>query len=178
MRQFSPKPAQARKVFGQFVLDGVGTGHREEFHAVKEQGYLGDDEFLDRVDRKINTELSRPRRIGLAKIEAAVRRHFELPVNLWRSRSKERRGSFGRALVCPFFATLTTVSFLNSKIQDSCSGFLRGSILPRLGRLKFLATFHVDPSRFYGTRVALAIIGSVGSFVKATLERRRWLNFL
>ena len=26
-------------------------------------------------------------------------RHFELPVNLLRSRSKERRGSFGRALV-------------------------------------------------------------------------------
>jgi len=124
LRQFSPKPAQAGKVFGQFVLDGVGTGHREEFHAVKEQGYSGDDEFLDRVDRKINTELFRPRRIGLAKIEAAVRRHFELPVNLWRSRSKERRRSFGRALVCPFFATLTTVSFLNSKIQDSCSGFL------------------------------------------------------
>lgn len=99
LKQFSPQSNQARKLFEQFVLGGVGAGHREEFYAVKEQRYLGDDEFLDRVDRKINTEPSRPRRIVLAKIEAAVCRHFELPVNLLRSRSKERRGSFGRALV-------------------------------------------------------------------------------
>jgi putative transposase len=99
LKQFSPQPAQARMLFDQFVLDGAGVGHREEFYAVKEQRYLGDDEFLDRVDRKLNNEPSRPRRIDLAKIEAAVCRHFELPVNLLRSRSKERRGSFGRALV-------------------------------------------------------------------------------
>jgi putative transposase len=99
LKQFSPQPAQARKLFDQFVVDGVGTGHREEFYAVKEQRYLGDDEFLERVDRRINTEPSRPRRIDLAKIEAAVCRYFEVPVILVRSRSKERRGSFGRALV-------------------------------------------------------------------------------
>lgn len=99
LKQFSPQPNLARKLFEQFVLGGVGAGHREEFYAVKEQRYLGDDEFLDRVDRKINKEPSRPRRIVLAKIEAAVCHHFELPVNLLRSPSKERRGSFGRALV-------------------------------------------------------------------------------
>ena len=99
LKQFSPQPAQARKLFDQFVLEGVGAGHREEFYAVKEQRYLGDDEFLERVDTKLNNEPSRPRRIDLATIEAAVCRHFELPVNLLRSRSKERRGAFGRALV-------------------------------------------------------------------------------
>lgn len=99
LKQFSPQPNRARQLFDRFVLDGVGAGHREEFYTVKEQRYLGDDEFLDRVDRKINNEPSRPRRLDLAKIETAVCRHFELPVNLLRSRSKERRGSFGRALV-------------------------------------------------------------------------------
>lgn len=99
LKQFSPQSNQARKLFEQFVLGGVGAGHREEFYAVKEQRYLGDDEFLDRVDRKINKEPSRPRRIVLAKIEAAVCHQFELPVNLLLSPSKERRGSFGRALV-------------------------------------------------------------------------------
>jgi putative transposase len=99
LKQFSPQPNQARRLFAQFVLGGIGAGHREELYAVKEQRYLGDDEFLDRVDRKINKKPSRPRRIDLAKIEAAVCRHFKLPVNQLRSRSKERRGSFGRALV-------------------------------------------------------------------------------
>ncbi len=99
LKQFSPQPQKAQKLFDQFVLDGFGAGHREDFYAVKEQRYLGDDEFLERVDRKINNEPSRPPRIDLAKIEAAVCRHFELFVNLLRSRSKERRGSFGRGLV-------------------------------------------------------------------------------
>lgn len=44
-------------------------------------------------------KLSRPRRFDLADIESAVCRYFELPVNLLRSRSKDRGGSFGRALV-------------------------------------------------------------------------------
>ncbi len=71
---------------------------RHGFYAIEEQRYLGDDEFLDRVDRKINNE-PRPKQIDLAKSEVAICRPFEFPVNLLRSRSKERRGSFGRALV-------------------------------------------------------------------------------
>jgi putative transposase len=42
LKQFSPQPAQARKLFDPFVLDGVGAGHREEFYTVQEQRYLGD----------------------------------------------------------------------------------------------------------------------------------------
>jgi putative transposase len=99
LKRFSPQRAQARRLFEQFVLDGASAGHREEFYAVKEQRYLGDDEFLERVDTKIYAKLSRPRPFDLADIESAVCRHFELPVNLLRSRSKDRGGSFGRALV-------------------------------------------------------------------------------
>jgi len=99
LKQFSPQRAQAQRLFEQFVLDGAGVGHREEFYALKEQRYLGDDEFLDLVDTKINSKMSRPRRIDLANLESAVCRHFKLPVNLLRSRSKDRGGSFGRALV-------------------------------------------------------------------------------
>ncbi|MEO6164544.1 MAG: hypothetical protein ABIP88_10435 [Candidatus Binatia bacterium] len=98
MKQFSPQPQKARKLLDQFVLDGFGAGHREEFYAVKEERNLGDDEFLARVDREINKEPSGPPTDRSRQIEAAVCRQCELPVDLLKSRSEERRGSFGRGL--------------------------------------------------------------------------------
>jgi hypothetical protein len=58
--------------------------------------YLDDIEFLERVDRKINNETSRPHRVDFAEIEA-VCRYLELSVNQLRSRSKDERPLDARA---------------------------------------------------------------------------------
>lgn len=98
LKQFPPQPQKARKLLDQFVRDGFGAGHREEFYAVKAQRDLADDECLARVAREFNKEPSRPPTDRSRQIEAAVCRQCELPVDLLKSRSEERRGSFGRGL--------------------------------------------------------------------------------
>lgn len=99
LSQFSGKVSEALRSYKEFVLDGIGAGHREDLYAVKEQRYLGDDQFVERVTRKTESEPSRPIRMDLGKIEAMVCRQYDLTVNLLRSKSKERRGSFGRLVI-------------------------------------------------------------------------------
>ena len=95
LKQVSRPLQSARKLLNQFDMDGIGAGHLEKFFAFNEQRY--DDESFERV-HEISNEPSRPPRIDRAKIEAAVCRHFESPINLSRSCCKDRRGSFGRGL--------------------------------------------------------------------------------
>ncbi len=99
LSQFSRNRSAALRRYRQFVLEGIGAGHREDLYAVKEQRYLGNDDFVERVSRKVQTEEARPIRVTLNQIEEAVRTQYDLSLEQLRSRSKERRGSFGRLLV-------------------------------------------------------------------------------
>ena len=67
----------------KFVLDGIGAGHRDDFYDVKEQRILGIE----------------PRYLG----------GYKYPVELLRSRSKEHRGLFARAVVAYLGQELETV---------------------------------------------------------------------
>ncbi len=99
LSQFSRSRAEAVRRYRQFVSEAIGEGHRDDLYAVKEQRCLGDDDFVDRVIRKVEKEELRPVRIALEQIEEVVSRKYDLSVEQLRSRSKERRGSFGRLLV-------------------------------------------------------------------------------
>jgi len=48
---FGPNAGQARKRFEQFVMDGLGEGHRSEFHGTfgNDSRVLGDEAFLESV---------------------------------------------------------------------------------------------------------------------------------
>jgi hypothetical protein len=96
---FSGNRAEAVRRYRQFVLEAIGEGHRDDLYAAKEQRYLGDDDFVESVIRKVEKEELRPVRVALEHIEEAISRKYDLPVEQLRSRSKERRGSFGRLLV-------------------------------------------------------------------------------
>jgi len=99
LQQFAAKPAVARRKYEQFVLDGIGAGHRAELYEVKEQRFLGNDQFVEKINRTLDLE-SPPRvRVDLRTIEHAVARRYRHPVAVLNARTKERRGSFGRAVV-------------------------------------------------------------------------------
>jgi len=48
---WSKRRGEAVRRYKDFVMDGVGQGHREEFYEVKEQRYLGEEEFIERVEK-------------------------------------------------------------------------------------------------------------------------------
>jgi len=99
LSQFSRNRAEAVRRYKRFVLDGIGEGHRGDLYQTQEQRYLGGDDFVEQVSRRVEEE--RPARIGvgLREIEEAVYRQYHLSLELLLSRSKERRGAFGRVVV-------------------------------------------------------------------------------
>jgi REP element-mobilizing transposase RayT len=50
--QFSKKVKEARKLYRQFVLEGKGEGHKEEYYDVLEGRFLGDKEFSEEIKAK------------------------------------------------------------------------------------------------------------------------------
>ena len=99
LKQFTPNLAQARRKYEEFVLDGIGAGHRDDFYDVKEQRILGDEQFVEKINRNLDFDPPPPIRVDLSAIEAAVSRRYKHPVELLHSRTKEHRGSFARAVV-------------------------------------------------------------------------------
>ena len=48
----SKRRGDAVRKYSKFVSEGTGQGHRDDFYEVKEQRYLGDDEFIDQVEKE------------------------------------------------------------------------------------------------------------------------------
>lgn len=99
LSQFSRHRAEAVRRYRRFVLEGIAEGHREDLYATKEQRYLGDEKFVEQVSREVGERQPRSVRVELGEVEEAVCREYDLSLDLLQARSKDRRGSFGRAVV-------------------------------------------------------------------------------
>lgn len=85
------KRAVAR--YRTFIADGVGEGYREDLHAVREQRFLGPDDFIEEVGAKrpLTADRSLPVILTLAEVAKEVGRTFRVPAErmLGASRSRE-----------------------------------------------------------------------------------------
>jgi putative transposase len=99
LKHFGPNLVQARRKYAAFVLDGIGLGHRDDFYDVKEQRFLGDAPFVEKINRRLDLKLTGTVKVDLSAIEAAVLRRYKYPVELLYSPSKDRRGSFARGVI-------------------------------------------------------------------------------
>ncbi|MBI5166475.1 MAG: transposase [candidate division NC10 bacterium] len=52
LAQLGEDPHKAIRAYSQFIQDGMGMGHREEFYQVKEQRFLGDDSFIEDSEKR------------------------------------------------------------------------------------------------------------------------------
>jgi REP element-mobilizing transposase RayT len=50
--QFGEKRPSARQRYRRFVWEGARSGHDESYYQVKDQRYLGEEDFIDRVERE------------------------------------------------------------------------------------------------------------------------------
>lgn len=55
-KMFSENETFAEDLYRQFIKEGIGMGHREEFYDVIDQLYLGNQEFVKNVEKRINLE--------------------------------------------------------------------------------------------------------------------------
>ena len=56
LKQFASKPRAARRGYIEFMKDGLKQGHMEQFYNTVEQRFLGDEEFIEEVEKKKQKE--------------------------------------------------------------------------------------------------------------------------
>ncbi|MFQ6109602.1 MAG: transposase [Candidatus Aminicenantales bacterium] len=56
LRMFSEDEFRAQSLYNQFVLDGLDSGHREEFYDVIDQRFLGDPEFVEQIKKRLDSK--------------------------------------------------------------------------------------------------------------------------
>lgn len=98
---WSKRKKQAVAAYEEFVLDGIKQGHRENYYQVKEQRYLGDEEFVEKVERRVEkVEQVFPIRMTVEEIVDRIGREYGRPAREILGRGRGRREAELRAIVC------------------------------------------------------------------------------
>jgi hypothetical protein len=101
LSQFSANKALARKEYNQFILRCLNSGHQDKYYKVKGQRYLGEDEFIERIERKMENFESRSiiYDIPMDEIVLEVSNTTGITEDKLYSLTRARRGAYGRSLV-------------------------------------------------------------------------------
>jgi REP element-mobilizing transposase RayT len=99
LRQFGRTKSVARRRYNDFIREGLDLDHQAKYYKVKDQRFLGEQEFLERIEsKKVKDEAV----LFEIPLEAIVREVGET-VGITRDRihslSRDRRGALGRSLV-------------------------------------------------------------------------------
>jgi REP-associated tyrosine transposase len=96
--QFGRRVVKARGRYARFVQEGLGEGHREEFHKGGEDTrVLGDDDFMDRIHSKSRLERAKAR--SIEAVIGAVGREYGVEEAELKTVTQRRRLSEARAVV-------------------------------------------------------------------------------
>ena len=118
--QFGKGRNQARRRYRQFVFDGLPLGHQKKYYEVKDQRYLGEDEFIDQIERIKTSAEPALFEIPLEDIAKEVVNHMAIGRDRMYSLSRDRRGAYGRAIVGYLARKLT-----GSLVKDIARHFQR-----------------------------------------------------
>jgi len=89
---------QAMRAYRQFILDGMTDGHRQEYYEVKEQQYLGEDDFVEVVHQTVaEQEENPPVKIAMGDVVQEIARGAGVPDNVVLNKGRGRIGSRLRA---------------------------------------------------------------------------------
>lgn len=101
LARWSKRKRQAVAAYEQFVLDGIEQGHREDYYRVKEQRYLGDEEFVENVERRVEkVERVFPIRMTVEELVDRIGREYGRTAPEILGRGRGRKQAELRAIVC------------------------------------------------------------------------------
>jgi REP element-mobilizing transposase RayT len=128
LAQFGASTGKARAAYLAFVLDGLGEGHRPEFHGAEaDSRFLGDDSFMDKC---LSGSGGMPRRLTPQQIIDKVCHTYEIGLSLLKSKSQQRIASEARAAAGwlareSIGATLSDIARLVNRDVGSISSSVR-----------------------------------------------------
>ena len=102
LAQFHRQIGPARQAYRQFVRDGLAHGHQDRFYETVDQRLLGDEQFLEDVDRRTaaSRQVSvRPPRVAFGTLLTAVAQVYAVPPHALLAPSRQRALVPARALL-------------------------------------------------------------------------------
>jgi REP element-mobilizing transposase RayT len=99
LEQFNDKKPLGRRGYRQFVWEGISGGHDEKYYQVKDQRYLGENSFVERVEKEEKERQSWVYELPLAAISEEISIAIGIPGDKLYSRRRDREGARGRGIV-------------------------------------------------------------------------------
>jgi putative transposase len=97
--QFGEKKPLSRRRYWEFIFEGVGSGHQQRFYEVKDQRYLGEEKFIQEIEKEKGGRESVVYEIPIEVIARGVSRAFGVAIDRVYSLTYERQGAHGRGIV-------------------------------------------------------------------------------
>lgn len=98
LRLWGSERRAAIGAYERFIRDGMAQGHREDYYEVKEQRYLGEDEFVEGVEKVLKQEPeTRPVKITMADVAKAIARGSGHGIGMMLGQGRGRAASRLRA---------------------------------------------------------------------------------
>lgn len=96
--QFGSRAGEARRRYAGFIAEGLGEGHREEFHKGSDDArVLGDDGFIEKILSK--TQIEGRKKIPLGKVIETVCRVYGVSETHLKTAAQQRLYSEARAVM-------------------------------------------------------------------------------
>jgi len=97
--QLGENRSLARRRYRQFVWEGISGGHQGRYYRVKDQRYLGGDDFIERIGEERKQSGSWVYDVPLKVISEEVSRAMGIRAGRLHSGTRGREGARGRGLV-------------------------------------------------------------------------------
>ena len=97
--QFGKNKSVGRRKYREFILEGLESGHQEKFYEVKDQRYLGEEKFINRIEDEKRDRKSVVYEIPMEVIVGEVSKACGVTIDRLYSLSYERKGAHGRGIV-------------------------------------------------------------------------------
>ncbi len=97
--QFGKNKSQSRRRYREFIWEGVGSGHQQRFYEVKDQRFLGEEEFIQEIEKEKGGRESVVYEIPIGVIAREVSQAFGIAIERLYSLTYERQGAHGRGIV-------------------------------------------------------------------------------
>jgi putative transposase len=97
--QFGDKGFLGRRRYQRFVREGISGGHEEKYYRVRDQRYLGEDSFVERVEKERKEPQSWVYEVSLEDISEETSVAMGIRREKLYSRAREREGARGRWIV-------------------------------------------------------------------------------
>jgi REP element-mobilizing transposase RayT len=97
--QFGKKKSLARRKYRRFVIEELDSGHQEKYYKVKDQRFLGEDSFIDRIEVEKRGGENAVFDIPIEVIAQEVSRATGIARNEMYSLTRNRKGAHGRSMV-------------------------------------------------------------------------------